>query len=350
MRVLIDARKIYDGGIGDHIVGLVSGLLEAGVRLGLVVQPNTKLPACLGAVDVFEDGAKLYSFDELIGLPKRLPMKEFDVFHAPHYTLPYGVPIPTVVTIHDLIHVTHGQSLLHTCLALPQIISAAVRASGIFCVSKFTASELRRFCPIPFVGKKISIIRNMVRAEWSANSACPKSPPYILAVISTPKPHKGGSDLLTAWGLVRDQLDRHRLVLVGEGSEGLEGGRVESLGHVSSEEYSALFRGAEALVVPSLVEGFCVPALRGVYEGVPVIARPIPALRELLGSVGSFAESMSVEDLGVAIYTTVKNQEALDLDQRRSRETIIERCSRSQVTAEVLLGYQDAIKRWKSRV
>lgn len=350
MRVLIDARKLTDGGIGDYIAGLVTGLVDAGVYVGLIVREQRCVPSYLRPDLVIEDSAKPYSLDELFGLPARLPLKDFDVFHSPHYTLPFGLTIPSVVTIHDLIHVTHGQAWYYKYAALPQIFLAALRANVIFCVSDFTAQELTRFVPNFLIRSKISVTPNVISSRWVENSACPSSTPYLLAVLSTKKPHKGGRDLLTAWGLIAHQLDRHQLILVGDGSEGFEGERVIAKGRVTDAEYTALFRGAEALIVPSFVEGFCVPALRALFEGVPVIARPIPALKELLGAAGNFAESMSVEDLAASIYATVQfGPPVLDLEGKVSREGTVNRCGSGVVTAKVLLGYQDAVRSLRGR-
>jgi glycosyltransferase involved in cell wall biosynthesis len=337
MRVLIDGRKLSDGGIGDYISGLVSGLVEAGVYVGLVVTDEAQLPSFLKPSEVFEDPANPYSVDELFALPRRLPVKDFDLYHSPHYTLPFGLPVPSIVTIHDLIHVTHGQAWYYKYAALPQIACAALRASGIFCVSEFTAGELCRFVPKLLINRKLSVTPNVI------------SDRYLLAVVSTDKPHKGAQDLLTAWGLIAHQLDRYRLILVGAGSDRFSGERVVPMGKVSDEKYSSLFRGAEVLVVPSLIEGFCVPALRAVYEGVPVVARPIPALKELLGATGIFADSMTIEDLAAAIYASVQGGPAASEQSQQNLDKIIERCGPTQVTAKVIIGYNDAICRTRGR-
>lgn len=350
MRVLVDARKLGDGGIGDYLSGLILGLVECGVTVSLVVKNESQVPTDSFIDRVFVDSAKPYSLDELFNLPRRLPLNDFDLFHSPHYTLPYGIPIPSVVTIHDLIHVTHGQSWYYKFASFPNLASAALRANGIFCVSEFTRSELLRFLPRSLVQHKISITPNVISGSWIKDSVCPGPAPYFLAVLSTHKPHKGGHDLATAWGLIAHQLDSHRLVVVGEGSIAVDGEKVFSMGRVSSDEYSRIFRGADALVVPSLVEGFCVPALRAIYEGLPVVARPIPALKELLGDEATFADSMNVEDLSAAIFDAAQGGVRVQVEHSSvERERILERHSRSVVMAKVLLGYRDAIDRARQK-
>ena len=60
-------------------------------------------------------------------------------------------------------------------------------------------------------------------------------------------------------------------------------------GYVSDAERRALYADARAVVVPSLDEGFGLPALEAMACGVPVVAAPVGALPEVLGDAGLFA-------------------------------------------------------------
>jgi O-antigen biosynthesis protein len=62
--------------------------------------------------------------------------------------------------------------------------------------------------------------------------------------------------------------------------------RVHVLGLVPEDRLSALYQSAHALVVPSLWEGFCVPAVEAMASGVPVIAARAAALPETIGCAG----------------------------------------------------------------
>ena len=98
MRVAIDARKIRDFGIGTYIRGLIGGLLEIGEDEIVALAPRSApLPA--GVEHVIAD-APHYSIRELLTVGRGV---KADVFHAPHYVVPF-TKLPTVVTIHDLIH------------------------------------------------------------------------------------------------------------------------------------------------------------------------------------------------------------------------------------------------------
>ena len=144
LKILLDARKLGHGGIGVYLENLVSGLLylpafvDGRCELSLIV--NKEDPAlrqwgkdnglgvfvgeCLveklssqwnSRVNLIFDKARGYSLDELFAMPYRLrsEIAKHDLFHCPHYVLPHFIKIPKVVTIHDIIHVTHPDSSVH---------------------------------------------------------------------------------------------------------------------------------------------------------------------------------------------------------------------------------------------
>jgi glycosyltransferase involved in cell wall biosynthesis len=79
---------------------------------------------------------------------------------------------------------------------------------------------------------------------------------------------------------------RYALVRIG-GCRRLEGrfppGRLLSFPYVSPSEYPLFFNAADALVYPSLAEGFGVPLIEATNSSTPVVASEIPVFREVLG-------------------------------------------------------------------
>ena len=312
LRVLLDARKLLDGGIGKYIQNLARGLaLRGDVSLGLVLSPRgLRSPQGeefkrLAGVSVIEDRARPYSLDEMFCMPRRIDFGGYDLYHAPHYTLPYGVPLPAVVTIHDLIQISHPQRFYYPAVASFLIRSAARRAARVLTVSRATFQDLtvllgRR----PADTDKLRVVPNAVDPFFLRE--CLPQPylnehfriggRFLLTVCSMNKPHKGLKGLMAAFGAVKDRLasgsplSAIKLVLAGRGVAHLAAGEGEplhrdiiALGEVGPEALLHLYAGAEALVVPSLAEGFCLPVLEARAQGAPIITRPIPAVVELAG-------------------------------------------------------------------
>jgi glycosyltransferase involved in cell wall biosynthesis len=93
-------------------------------------------------------------------------------------------------------------------------------------------------------------------------------------------PHKNHDRLLEAWR----QIDDLTLVLTGQTfGRTIEQGRVLHLGHVPHDDLPALYRGARAMVFPSLFEGFGVPVLEAMACGTPVATSDRGALAEVAG-------------------------------------------------------------------
>jgi glycosyltransferase involved in cell wall biosynthesis len=67
------------------------------------------------------------------------------------------------------------------------------------------------------------------------------------------------------------------------GSPNMSGDGWLYLGYVSAADLSALYSAATALILPSHVEGFGLPAIEAMKCGCPVIASDVPALKEVCG-------------------------------------------------------------------
>jgi glycosyltransferase involved in cell wall biosynthesis len=101
---------------------------------------------------------------------------------------------------------------------------------------------------------------------------------YLLAVGAL-EPRKAPLLLARAFAAARARGLLATLVLVGEGRMGpqLDGPGVRRLGRVSDGVLDALYAGALALVVPSLLEGYGLPLREALARGLPAIVSDLPA-------------------------------------------------------------------------
>ncbi len=371
MRVLLDARKIFDGGIGVYIRNLIAGLVESKtVDLSLLVMESeigsSRLSnqPWLSEVKLVPQNIKPYSLAEMFQLGRKISPKEYDLFHVPHYTLPYFVKVPTVVTIHDLIHIKNPERMYYPFIASPMIFSSLLRADRVLAVSKATLNDLKRFCPLKSLDKKISYIPNAIDPKFLTECSAPKEfvanrfkvrTPYFLAVFSNLKPHKGAKDLLEAFiALKKETKSDFKLILAGQGMESMpelnrilehldECKDVLIVGSVTSEELTNLYAGAAAVVISSIAEGFGLPVIEAHAKGVPVVARPVPALLEQLTPYDECCEDFSVDSLERAMSSFIeRHNENQDVSDKIKDS--LKSYDRTEIAKAVSMMYREVIK------
>jgi glycosyltransferase involved in cell wall biosynthesis len=171
---------------------------------------------------------------------------------------------------------------------LPALAARAALAAG---VSRFNAAE---------VGSERILPLLVDPGAWGEPADEPGGPPTLL-FVGRIAPHKRHDALIRAFALLRA---RHapdaRLVLVGEPSNEAYFDRVRGLaaaaGGVTIERgvddgaLAQRYRTAHAFVCLSEHEGFCVPLLEAFHFGVPVVARPAGAVREVAGDAALLVE------------------------------------------------------------
>jgi len=123
-------------------------------------------------------------------------------------------------------------------------------------------------------------------------------------------PHKNHARLIEAFGRVSDR--ELGLVLTGQtygrdeevrqaAARANVTERVHHLGHVSPDELPALMRSAQALVFPSLYEGFGSPPLEAMACGCPVASSRKASLDEMVGDAALALDPESVDSIADAI-------------------------------------------------
>lgn len=349
IRVLIDARKLTDGGIGTYTGNLIEGLLASGeCDLSILVRNSTIIPAHWGdRLRVIRYDAAPHSFSELFIGPKIIAA-DFDLFHAPHYNLPANISLPTVVTIHDLIHITNLGRAFLPWIARPLIARACRKSASVVTVSEASAQALVTH---KFLNRAPDVIPNALDPFWKAPvnpSLSGAERPFFLTVLSNMKPHKGHRDLLLAFrDLLRQRSDLRQslqLRIVGQGVERerltTELSELALQDQVILEEYlprerlRELYHQCRGVVIPSLLEGFGLPMLEAQASGAAVLIRPVTALQELVTAGDFVCTDMSIAALsrGMAELLTVeKPTDGSILERHLARFSL-------QHTTEQILG------------
>jgi glycosyltransferase involved in cell wall biosynthesis len=100
--------------------------------------------------------------------------------------------------------------------------------------------------------------------------------------------------------------------------------RVHFVGVVPDAKLPSLYRSAEALVFPSLYEGFGLPVLEAMACGTPVVTSNLSALPEVAGDAALLVDPTSVEEIADAIrrvlYDTALRQQLRERGLRQAAQ------------------------------
>jgi glycosyltransferase involved in cell wall biosynthesis len=188
-------------------------------------------------------------------------------------------------------------------------------------------------------------------------STQPRRPGRIIAIASADIPLKGISTLLHAVARLRAHRDLELALVAKVEPNGPTHKLIAELGisdivRISSglpdDELAALFASAEVACIPSLYEGFSLPAVEAMASGTPVVASRVGALPEVLGIDGACAQLVKPADIG---ELTAALGDLLDSpDKRRrlgeaGRRRALDVFSWESVAAQTVRVYARAIAR-----
>jgi glycosyltransferase involved in cell wall biosynthesis len=245
-----------------------------------------------------------------------------DLFFSPGYNAPLFCPSAFIFTIHDLSHVycAENSSPLIRLYYATVAKRACDRAAAILTVSEFTRSQILEWSGIP--SAKVINVSCGVEASYRPEGNTYGFPFHYLLCVSNRKPHKNESRLLAAFA--RSKARDLHLVFTGAPSHRIlkcideqdVRNRVHFTGVVPEAELPALYRGAVALVFPSLYEGFGLPILEAMACGTPVVTANTTAMPEVAGDAALLVDPTSVEQIAHTIEQIV-NDNALRLCLRK---------------------------------
>ena len=211
----------------------------------------------------------------------------FDLVHTAHLPAPRGLSLPFTITIHDLRSLEGSHSPFSRRMVARQVVGHAIQqAARVFTVSEFTASGLRALHPP--VRDKLALVPNAADHFDPLPRAAPEG--AELLCLGHLEPRKNLELVLRA--LAEDpSLPPLRLAGAGKGTEeqrlralALElGVRVRFHGPFDDRELPDLLAACAAVVFPSRLEGFGIPALEALRAGAPLAISSAGALREVVG-------------------------------------------------------------------
>ncbi len=304
MRLAVDGRELVAGrrtGIGRYVREVLRAAAARGWRSTVYGDASTVLADAPAGVTLTRLTAPGTRWWDQVALPRALRRTGADIFLSPYYKGPLAAPCPVVLTVHDLYFIGYGGR------------RRPLRDAALTVAARLYA---RRARPTP--------LADAARARYGLTAS------YVLFVGNF-MPHKNVDGLLFAWASLPATLRAaHRLVLAG-GDTGRRP-QLEALaralgvtasvvfpGLVGDADLPGLYSACAAFVLPSLDEGFGLPAVEAMACGAPVIVSDRGALPEVAGPGAAVVDVAAEGALAAALARVLLEPEHRDALRRRGR-------------------------------
>jgi len=368
MRIVLDARKLHDFGIGTYIRNLVNelGRLDHEDEYVLLTKPEDAAAAAAAGPNfrAVVETSRPYSMAEQWRVPMAAARARADLLHEPHYVLPPLTRCRTVVTIHDCIHLRFPEYLPSRAAfayAHAMIRLAARKADRVLTVSDASKRDILHYTGV--APEKVVVVHNGLDTRFAAapdadaidrvRQRFQLDHPFVLYVGNI-KPHKNLERLIAAFASMRaDGPDGLKLVVIGDETSKHPGLRqavhrhrldkhVRFFGFQPAATLVTFYRLARAFVFPSLYEGFGLPPLEAMANETPVVTSNLSSLPEVAGDAAVLVDPYDVASIADGIRRAVTDeplrQELIARGRARAREF-----SWARAAADTLAVYREVL-------
>ncbi len=331
MKVAIDVSPIvYGTGVSIYTKNLVENLLRIdksnnyqlffsslrqkfpGINADNYQLRQTKLPPTL--LNILWNKLHILPIEAFVG--------DVDVFHCSDWTQPPTRKTPTVTTIHDLSFLRWPKS------AHPKVLSAQKKrldwvrkeAEQIIAVSKATKKEIMKLLNIP--PEKIRVIyeglpQDVENFQFSNKQFLKIKEKYNLPkryvfAFGSQAPRKNIIRVIKSFELLvkNHKFDNLKLVITGRYKPKIEVSKsIITPGFLEREELLHIFSKAQALVYPSIYEGFGLPILEAFGLNVPVVTSNCSSMAEIAGKAAVLVNPKSIKSIENGLKEILVNQD-----------------------------------------
>lgn len=326
MKIWYDARMLGFSGIGVQVEQSLRLLLARKepqvIPLGKERTIRHYFPDYGGQIVPFEAG--IYSLGEQL----LYPTPEAGAYlHVPHYAAPIRHLGRSVVVVHDLIHLQSEEfrSPGYRLYAYGLLKAVTSRARAVIAVSHYTRDCLiQRF---PSVAGRVHVIHNGIdhslfrpvsATDVKVFRKTRSLPGDYLLTVGIGKRHKNLDFVVRALApLWKQGALKMPLVMAGTGGTLPEyvsaavrecnvADRIILLPRLPDRELGLMYRGATALIMPSLLEGFGFPVVEAMACGTPVLSSNRASLPEVGGDAALYFDPEDEEDLREKLLTFLR--------------------------------------------
>ncbi|TDD09606.1 glycosyltransferase family 1 protein [Nonomuraea deserti] len=227
----------------------------------------------------------------------------------------------------------------------------APRLSPILTVSESSLADIHRDFNVPQANMRL-IPLGVDTRYFHPRPGKPRRKGSIVAVASADSPMKGVATLLRAVAKLATERDVHLTVV----SRPTPGGPTEQLVQelslqdrvrfvhgISDDELGELIATSEISVVPSLYEGFSLPAVEHMACGTPLVASRTGALPEVVGDAAVQVPPGDAEELAAALRRLHDSPEERERVGKAGYDRVMERYTWHVVAKRTVEAYREAI-------
>ncbi|MCB1699507.1 MAG: glycosyltransferase family 4 protein [Pseudomonadales bacterium] len=391
----------FAGGQGVYLNYLSKALVEAGHRVDVIsgppyphLDPRVRLIQ-LPSLDLFENGllslrprhlksltdtiewsskltggfAEPYTFGRRAVKYLREHGREYDLIHD-NQSLSYGMlqiqamGLPLVTTVHHPItsdlrialkaaRSWHERLLIrrwHSFLGMQKKVIKKLR--HVVTVSDCSRQDIARDFGLQPAG--IGLVHNGIdTGVFRPLPEVERKPLRLMATCSADAPLKGLRYLLRAYArLLQHHPDLELLVV----SKPRAGGKTEQLvqhlgiqdrvrfvSGITTEQMVSYYAEAAIAVVPSVYEGFGLPAGEAMACAVPVVSSDGGALPEVVGDAGVIVPAKSVDALASAIDALLRDPRRREELGAKGRQRILEKFCWDVCASEMIAYYRQVL-------
>ncbi len=264
-------------------------------------------------------------------LPKVVDLSQVDLFHATFNIMPAGLTMPCVVTIHDIMRLTHpawcraGVRGDVERLFYGHGLRRAIRcADAIAAISTATATEVAAYDP--GAAERTTVTLSGVSDHFRPMAPAPAAlaalgltsdRPFVLTV-GQDAPYKNHEGALRGFAAAFAHDPGIDLVMVqrrGPGRVRLErlaqalglAGRVHFLSVVASDALVTLYGAARVLLHPSFAEGFGNPVAEAMACGCPVVTSMTSSMPEVAGGAALLVDPHDIVSIAERLLMVVRS-------------------------------------------
>jgi glycosyltransferase involved in cell wall biosynthesis len=341
MRVALDGKPLASTltGVGHYTVELTRALAAVASSDDFtLVSPAPPEASALAHIrqhpfrnlhEIHFSSDRLNRYWWSFGLPLYLTGTSFNLFHGTNYDIPRWHPVPTVVTIHDLSLLLHGDTHVQRLVerARRRLPSVARSASMVITASESVKREICEHLAVapskvavtPYAPR--SIFKRIDRAGTVETRKRLGIADDFILFVGTIEPRKNLQTLLEAFAKIVSATQHcPQLVIAGKTgwlmddfflpSAGGLRDKVRFTGYVSDNDLNALYSSCSVFVYPSKYEGFGLPPLEAMACGAPVVTSDIPVIRETVGTAALLVDPSKADDLASAIVKLLDDKQA----------------------------------------